>query len=93
MKRLNVVLAFLVSGVIGCGAGHANLTSITVTTQSATNTSSPEGQVGYTAIGISPTARVVYLRQFSVSRGSLANEHRHDCSYYRVRSVSKTKEL
>ena len=31
MKHLNVVLAFLVSMVvIGCGAGHANLTSITV---------------------------------------------------------------
>jgi len=52
MKHLNVVLAFLVSMVvIGCGAGHANLTSITVSPQSATTTSSPQGQVGYTATG------------------------------------------
>ena len=37
--------------LIGCGAGHSNLTSITVTPQSATTTSSPQGQVGYTAMG------------------------------------------
>lgn len=37
-------------GVISCGAGHANLTSITVSPQSAT-ASSPQGQVGYTATG------------------------------------------
>ena len=37
--------------LIGCGAGHANLTSITVTPQSATTTSNPPGQVGYTARG------------------------------------------
>src|SRR5205085_9052360 len=47
-------LAFLFVGaltLIGCGAGHANLTSITVSPQSATATSSPQGQVGYTATG------------------------------------------
>ena len=37
--------------LIGCGAGHANLTSITVSPQTATTTSSPQGQVGYTATG------------------------------------------
>ena len=47
-------LVFLFVGaltLIGCGAGHANLTSITVSPQSATTTSSPQGQVGYTATG------------------------------------------
>jgi hypothetical protein len=38
---------FLVA--VGCGAGHANLTSITVTPQSATTTL--QGQVGFTAMG------------------------------------------
>jgi hypothetical protein len=37
--------------LIGCGAGHANITSITVSPQSATTTSSPQGQVGYSAMG------------------------------------------
>jgi len=37
--------------LVGCGAGHANLTSITVNPQSATTTSNPHGQVGYTANG------------------------------------------
>ena len=52
MKYLPVVLAaWSALIVIGCGAGHANLTSITVTPQSATTTSNPPGQVGYTAMG------------------------------------------
>jgi hypothetical protein len=52
MKYFQFVVAFLVAMlVIGCGAGHANLTSITVSPQSATTTSSPQGQVGYTATG------------------------------------------
>jgi len=52
MKYLNLVLAASVSMVlVGCGAGHANITSITVSPQSATTTSSPQGQVGYTATG------------------------------------------
>jgi hypothetical protein len=41
------LLLFLVA--IGCGAGHPNLTSITVTPQSAT--SPLQGQVGFTAMG------------------------------------------
>jgi hypothetical protein len=50
MKQvLFVLMAALI--LIGCGAGHANLTSITVSPQSATTTSSPQGQVGYTAMG------------------------------------------
>jgi hypothetical protein len=36
---------------LGCGAGHPNLKSITVTPQTATTTSSPQGQVGYNAMG------------------------------------------
>ncbi|MDP9159314.1 MAG: hypothetical protein M3O09_03675 [Acidobacteriota bacterium] len=46
-------LFFLLMAVtfVGCGAGHANLTSITVSPQSATATSNPPGQVGYTARG------------------------------------------
>src|SRR5216683_5637710 len=52
MKFLQLVLAALVAmAIIGCGAGHANLTSITVSPQSATTTSNPQGQVGYTATG------------------------------------------
>jgi hypothetical protein len=52
MKYLQLVLAALVAwALIGCGAGHANLTSITVSPQSATTTSNPQGQVGYTATG------------------------------------------
>ena len=52
MRYLRSVLAVLVAMVvIGCGAGHPNLTSITVTPQSATTTSNPQGQVGYTAMG------------------------------------------
>src|SRR6185312_9060168 len=52
MKHLLFAVAFLgLIVVAGCGAGHANLTSVTVSPQSATTTSSPEGQVGYTATG------------------------------------------
>lgn len=43
--------ALMGCALIGCGAGHANLTSITVSPHTATTTSSPEGQVGYTATG------------------------------------------
>ena len=52
MKYLQFVsAAFLAIILIACGAGHPNLTSITVTPQTATTTSSPQGQVGYTAQG------------------------------------------
>jgi hypothetical protein len=52
MRNLNLALAIMVVIVVaGCGAGHANITSITVSPQSATTTSSPQGQVGYTATG------------------------------------------
>ena len=50
MKQVLFVLATALI-LVGCGAGHANLTSITVSPQSATTTSSPQGQVGYTATG------------------------------------------
>ena len=48
-QALFILLA--VTFLIGCGAGHSNLTSITVSPQTATATSSPQGQVGYTAMG------------------------------------------
>jgi hypothetical protein len=50
MKYLLFPLVAVVA-LVGCGAGHANLTSITVSPQSATTTSNPQGQVGYTATG------------------------------------------
>lgn len=50
MKYWFCALAFTVFLIaVGCGAGHANLTSITVTPQSATTTL--QGQVGFTAMG------------------------------------------
>jgi hypothetical protein len=49
MKRLALLLLVAV-GFAGCGAGHANLKSITVSPESAT-ASSNQGQVGYTATG------------------------------------------
>ena len=52
MKYLSIILVLLCwTAVIACGAGHANLTSVTVSPESATTTSSPQGQVGYTATG------------------------------------------
>ena len=50
MKQVLFVLASALI-LAGYGAGHANLTSIAVSPQSATTTSSPQGQVGYTAMG------------------------------------------
>ena len=49
MKYLALLL-LAVAGLVGCGAGHANLTSITVSPQSATAPSN-QGQVGFTAMG------------------------------------------
>jgi hypothetical protein len=50
MKYLHFALAvFLLALLIGCGAGHPNLTGITVTPQSAT--SPLQGQAGFTAMG------------------------------------------
>lgn len=49
MKHLALLL-LAASGVVGCGAGHANLTNITVSPQSSTAPSN-QGQVGYTAMG------------------------------------------
>jgi hypothetical protein len=48
MRKLTLLL--LAFSFVGCGAGHANLKSITVSPQSAT-ASSNQGQVGYTATG------------------------------------------
>src|SRR5437870_11630030 len=48
MKYL-LFLVVAVVALVGCGAGHANLTSITVSPQSATTTSNPQRQLGYTA--------------------------------------------
>jgi hypothetical protein len=51
MKYVLFLVVAAVVVLVGCGAGHANLTSITVSPQSATTTSNPQGQVGYTANG------------------------------------------
>src|SRR5947208_16911474 len=47
--RYLLFLVVAVVALVGCGAGHANLTSITVSPQSATTTSNRQRQVGYTA--------------------------------------------
>jgi len=44
------LLLLAVAGLLGCGAGHANLKSISVSPQTAT-ASSNQGQVEYTATG------------------------------------------
>ena len=49
MKHTALLLLAAVA-LVGCGAGHANLTSVTVSPQSATAPSN-QGQVGYTATG------------------------------------------
>ena len=51
MKYFRFLLVVAGVALLACGAGHANLTSITVSPQSATTTSSPQGQAGYTATG------------------------------------------
>ncbi len=50
MRHSALLLLLAAVGLAGCGAGHANLTSISVSPQSAT-ASSNQGQVGYTATG------------------------------------------
>lgn len=50
MKLQTLLLLLAAVGLAGCGAGHANLTSITVSPQTAT-AASAQGQVGYTATG------------------------------------------
>jgi hypothetical protein len=49
MKHLGLLL-LAAAGFLGCGAGHANLRSISVSPQSATALSS-QGQVEYSATG------------------------------------------
>jgi hypothetical protein len=51
LSLLVALNALIGCALVGCGAGHANLTSITVSPQTASATSSPQGQVGYTATG------------------------------------------
>ena len=50
MRHSALLLLLAAVGLAGCGAGHANLTSISVSPESAT-ASSNQGQVGYTATG------------------------------------------
>src|SRR5207245_6182424 len=50
MKYL-LFLVVAVVALVGCGAGHANLTSITVSPQSVSTTSNPQGHVSNTATG------------------------------------------
>ena len=52
MKSLQLILpCCLALIVVGCGAGHPNLTSIAVSPATATVQSANHGQVGYTAKG------------------------------------------
>lgn len=44
-------LVILAALLIGCGAGHSNLTSIVVAPATATAASSPQATVGFTATG------------------------------------------
>jgi hypothetical protein len=46
-----VLISCIALTLIGCGAGHPNLTSIAVSPQTATAESAIHGQVGYTASG------------------------------------------
>jgi hypothetical protein len=48
--KYSILLLLAAAGIMGCGAGHANITSITVSPQTAT-AASVNGQVGYTATG------------------------------------------
>jgi len=50
MKYSALLILVAAVGLAGCGAGHANLTSITVSPETATAVSA-KGQVGYTATG------------------------------------------
>ena len=50
MRHSGLLFLLAAVGLVGCGAGHANLTSIDVSPQSATAPSN-QGQVGYTATG------------------------------------------
>ncbi len=53
MKRLRIILLSCVALIfVGCGAGHANLTSIAVSPTTATAASANHEQVGYTAKGM-----------------------------------------
>jgi len=50
--RLYVLsLTLITIFVLGCGAGHPTITKITVSPSNATATSTPQGQVGFTATG------------------------------------------
>ena len=52
MKYLPFTLLLMVAAVlVACGAGHPRLTSIAVSPSSATASSSPQGEVGFTATG------------------------------------------
>ena len=44
-------LLMIAALLVACGAGHPRLTSIAVSPSSATASSSPQGQVGFTATG------------------------------------------
>jgi uncharacterized protein YjdB len=44
-------LLLIAALLVACGAGHPRLTSIAVSPSSATASSSPQGQVGFTATG------------------------------------------
>lgn len=52
MKYLHLLLlSWLACSLIGCGAGHPNLTNVVVSPSMATAASNPPNDVGYTAMG------------------------------------------
>src|SRR5207245_9989384 len=99
MKYLLFLVAAVVA-LVGCGAGHANLTSITVSPQSATTTSNPQGQVGYTATGNFANGKSRELSQVDglswktspTSTGTVADTigSTGEASYYATGDVSVT---
>ena len=53
MRKLQILTSILLAAalIIGCGAGHPTIRSITVTPASATAPSSSQGQTGFSATG------------------------------------------
>ena len=79
-----LLISLAVAFLMGCGAGHSDLTSITVSPQSATATSSPPGSSGLHCDGKLPKRK----EPGTVASGwsfveDLANSHRKRRCYYR----------
>src|SRR5262249_52021497 len=84
IRKHSALLLLEAAGFLGCGAGHANLQSISVSPQSATASSS-RGQVEYTATGNFANGK---SRELSQVEGAVledvADEYRHCGGHHRV---------